>query len=415
MQFQIPETPQWLLSKNRAADAEKSLRWLRGWVLAETVVQEFNEMQRHIQRSKSCNACIKQDLQCSHPHPTLREKLAELIRKRTLKPFAIILSLAFLAQFSGVLATRPYLIQIFKAYQIPISTDDAVVVTSIVDNLATMTFMSLIRFTGKRRLYLIMLMGNFLTSFVISYYGFICLPRGYTSFEPSIQFPHSEYQHLTYIPMVALFIWSFFAHCGVIAVPFMYISEIYSFKWVFLVSVFLLKRFSCDFPQMFNILNELLLNFWIISFVICFPDRVEWQSAYQPLVIIFLVLRLKNCTTIWKPRYHCLAYPCFTVACVALDWFGCHWFCPKRKIERLKISKSIFRTTPRISWIEKLPNPPKKSMEPLRMFDFQIKLPIRFQEKTSKQRHAQMPIINYEQRVLIMKLLKLSLKCDWLQ
>lgn len=104
--LQIPETPQWLLSKNRTTEAEKSLRWLRGWVSSEAVAQEFHDLQRHSERSKSCNTCIKKDLKCTHPLPTMREKFAELKRKRTLKPFGIVISLFFLAQFSGILSMR---------------------------------------------------------------------------------------------------------------------------------------------------------------------------------------------------------------------------------------------------------------------------------------------------------------------
>lgn len=100
-QLQVPETPQWLLSKDRINEAEKSLQWLRGWVPKEAIAHEFYELQRHSERSKSCKSCIKQHLQCIHPQPTLIEKLGELTRKRTLKPFFIILALfcKYLEQF----------------------------------------------------------------------------------------------------------------------------------------------------------------------------------------------------------------------------------------------------------------------------------------------------------------------------
>lgn len=139
--LQIPETPQWLLSKNRNEDAEKSLQWLRGWVSRETVAQEFHDLKRHSEVSKSCNMCIKQNQKCIHPLPTMVEKFAELKRKRTIKPFVIVISLFFLAQFSGMMSMRPFIVQIFKAYNSPIPPDNAAAIMSLLDNLANITFM----------------------------------------------------------------------------------------------------------------------------------------------------------------------------------------------------------------------------------------------------------------------------------
>lgn len=97
----IPESPAWLLSKNRTAEAEKSLRWLRGWTTSEAIAVEFKAMELHSSRSKSCNDCIKQDCKCSHAAPTMIEKWTELKRKQTLKPFCIVITLFLIAQFSG--------------------------------------------------------------------------------------------------------------------------------------------------------------------------------------------------------------------------------------------------------------------------------------------------------------------------
>lgn len=107
--FFVPETVQWYLSKNRTAEAEESLCWLRGWVTRDIVAQEFQDLQRHSERSKSCSTCIKQDIKCTHPLPTMREKFAELKRKQTLKPMFIITSLFLFAQYPGILSLKVYL------------------------------------------------------------------------------------------------------------------------------------------------------------------------------------------------------------------------------------------------------------------------------------------------------------------
>lgn len=125
--LQIPETPLWLLSKNRPDDAQKSLQWLRGWVSKDVIAEEFNQLQRYSERSQSCNICVKQKKECTHQEKaTLKSKFAELIRKRTLKPFGLVFFLFFLSQFTSM-GMRPYIVQIFEAYKTPIQADLATV------------------------------------------------------------------------------------------------------------------------------------------------------------------------------------------------------------------------------------------------------------------------------------------------
>lgn len=117
----------WLLSKKRESEALKSLQWLRGWVSPKAVKEEFDEIKRYNEYSISCTACIKAERKCTHPPPTIREKLRELIRRRTIKPFVILLIAFFIAQFSGTHAMRPYIVQILKNFGSPIDPSWATV------------------------------------------------------------------------------------------------------------------------------------------------------------------------------------------------------------------------------------------------------------------------------------------------
>lgn len=125
--LQIPETPLWLYSKQRPHDAQKSLQWLRGWVSPQEVEKEFKELQRYGKESYACFECAKQCIECSHPPPTLIDKLRDLGRKRTLKPSAMILLISVFAQFAGLTSMRSYLVLTLKAYGVPLNPNWATV------------------------------------------------------------------------------------------------------------------------------------------------------------------------------------------------------------------------------------------------------------------------------------------------
>lgn len=227
----VPETPLWLLSKNRIEEAEKSLCWLRGWVTKDKIIEEFQSLQRYNERSKSCTDCIKQNQKCPHPSPTIVAKMKELKRKQSLKPFAIVMSLFIIAQFSGILSMGPFIVQIYKAYDSPIAPDRTAAFQSFANNMGLILFICLIRFTGKRKIYLTMLTGVFLSSALVSIYGFLILPRGYSSFDKTQNFT-LENKELGYIPFFGLISWSFFSYAGIISMPWQMLSEVFPYKLV---------------------------------------------------------------------------------------------------------------------------------------------------------------------------------------
>lgn len=119
----VPETPYWLLSKGRDEAAKKSLQWLRGWISEKAVEKEFNEMKRYSDNANKCTPCQKGNAAvCEHKEP-FTSKAKELLRKRTLKPFFLVLCLFAFCQFSGMHGMRPYLIQIFETFSLPIDSN----------------------------------------------------------------------------------------------------------------------------------------------------------------------------------------------------------------------------------------------------------------------------------------------------
>lgn len=226
---QLPETPIWLLAKNRTAEAEKALQWLRGWTSKSAVAKELQELQAYSERSKSCSDCIKLNQKCPHPLPTIKQKLRELGKSQTMKPFSIVISAFVIALLAGVMATMSYTVQIFKAYDSPIAPDRAAAIAGVVDNLGIFCFLMLLRFTGKRRLYLIMLGGVVAITAILSTYGFLYLPLGYNSFDKENYFVMDN-KLLAYIPFVCMILWNFFTFCGISTIVWQILSEMFPYK-----------------------------------------------------------------------------------------------------------------------------------------------------------------------------------------
>lgn len=168
--FQIPETPIWLLSKSRKDEAQKSLQWLRGWVPAKAVEKEFSELQRYQETSMACLQCEKLTVKCTHPPPTIAEKLQDLLRKRTLKPFFIITLQFFVLQFSGQFPMRPYIMQILDTYGVPLSASQTTVMLGLLGLFAALFLLCIVRPAGKRNIYLYSIAGTFISCFGLSKY-----------------------------------------------------------------------------------------------------------------------------------------------------------------------------------------------------------------------------------------------------
>uniref|UniRef100_A0A182JVE9 Major facilitator superfamily (MFS) profile domain-containing protein n=1 Tax=Anopheles christyi TaxID=43041 RepID=A0A182JVE9_9DIPT len=225
----VPETPMWLLSKNRADDALKSLQWLRGWVSPKAVEQEFQEMKRYSLHSAKCAICEKSgSTTCQHPPLTEWTKLKELTRKRNLRPFVLVMLFFVFGQLSGLTGMRPYLVQIFQAYGVPLDANWATVSTGLLGLIANIVCMVSIKFVGKRRLAITSMTVTALSCISLSIYAFNTFPPGWTSFDN-----HPGTSHVTsmgYIPMVLFFMLAFFTSVGVLPVPWILLSEVFPFR-----------------------------------------------------------------------------------------------------------------------------------------------------------------------------------------
>lgn len=204
------------------------MQWLRGWISDSAAIEEFHSLERYNERIKSCVPCVKKNLDCTHPPPTQLEKLAQLKRQQCLKPLAIVLTLLLILQIARLVAIRPFIVQIFNAYQVPMKPDEAATALNSLNILANFTFLFIIHFVGKRRLYLIVLSVIFTCTLTIAVYGFTFLPHGFNSF---LVLPYTlEEKWLCYIPFVCILTASFCTYMGVSSVPSQMMSELLTFR-----------------------------------------------------------------------------------------------------------------------------------------------------------------------------------------
>lgn len=150
----------WLLSKHRDSEALKSLQWLRGWVSPAAIDKEFTEIKCYSEYSSKCSKCLKDELKCCHPQPAFLERVKELYRKRIIKPFILVIMLFFFGQFCGASVMRPYLVQIFQVYEVPIGPQYGTVVFGLIATIANIVMMVIVKFLGKRKILLFSMIGT---------------------------------------------------------------------------------------------------------------------------------------------------------------------------------------------------------------------------------------------------------------
>ncbi|KAF4532171.1 hypothetical protein B566_EDAN002233 [Ephemera danica] len=127
----IPETPRYLISKDRQKAARKALQWLRG--SNADVTTEYNEIERS--------------------HTTAQKeapRFAELFTQGNLKPLLISVGLMFFQQFSGINAVIFYTVSIFRMAGSTIEDNLATIIVGIVNFLATFVATVLIDRLGRK-------------------------------------------------------------------------------------------------------------------------------------------------------------------------------------------------------------------------------------------------------------------------
>lgn len=152
----MPETPQWLLSKNRHEDAEASLKRLR----TSSINAEISTL------AQAANAAQQAGSQYSAQVLTSREFV---------KPFLLALGLMFFQQFSGINAVLFYQSDIFAKASPGSNALMSAIYVCIAQVIATVLGSALVDRLGRKALLLASGIGHTLSLIVLGFYSHIAL------------------------------------------------------------------------------------------------------------------------------------------------------------------------------------------------------------------------------------------------
>lgn len=145
--FFVPESPHWLIQKNRLPEAMQSLAWLRGWVSVESVRAEYEVIYANVTKNFGTR-----DTSCTG-------KMRAYKQRSFLWPYTIIIICFFIGHFSGMTTLQTYAVQIFHTLKAPIDKYYATMLLGLAELLGTFVCILLVHYTGKRPLVLASTIG----------------------------------------------------------------------------------------------------------------------------------------------------------------------------------------------------------------------------------------------------------------
>ncbi|KAL0811515.1 hypothetical protein ABMA28_009906 [Loxostege sticticalis] len=249
----MPETPQYLLGKNRRHDAEKALRWLRG--PDADISAELEDMQKDVDNASRQRGGILSIVTSKAPRMAL----------------ICSLGLMFFQQFSGINAVIFYTNNIFQSAGSDIDPAIATIIVGVVQTIATYISSLLIERAGRRILLLqsCIIMG-------------LCLVILGVYFK--LQEGGVDVSMVGWLPLVCLVLFIISFSMGFGPIPWMMMAELFTVEY---------RGTASGLSVIIN---------WFLVFVVtlCFPLMKEaigiyscfWFFACLMLICIFFVFFL---------------------------------------------------------------------------------------------------------------------------
>lgn len=226
----IPETPFWLLVHGREREARQSLQWLRGWVPPGAVVSELDALRRNHElkerQLQRTSGTATAHLSC--PRRVLAH-LRMLCDRPTRRPFAMMCVLFAAIQFGGYSSVRPYMVQMFATLRLPQDPHRATVGFAFVGLAGTALCTGVIRFAGRRGMYLTSAAGVIASLLVIAAHAFR-LPVGTGSFDKPLPPPNNAPTAMDWTVLAAMYALVFSTTAGLYPVTYNLLGEVFPFR-----------------------------------------------------------------------------------------------------------------------------------------------------------------------------------------
>ncbi|XP_050093494.1 facilitated trehalose transporter Tret1-like [Anopheles aquasalis] len=190
----LPESPYYLLGKERTEQAEQNLRWLRR---TSDVQTELAMMQAAVERSKRNRGTFR-----------------DLLNRGNRRSLIIILGLGALQQLCGSQAVIAYSQQIFDQVNIGLKAQESSIIMAVIQLVTAALSSSIVDRIGRRPLLLFSTVGCAIGTFIVGLYFFLDQQE-------------VDVDGIGWIPLVVIMLYIVCYTIGLATVPFAILGEIF--------------------------------------------------------------------------------------------------------------------------------------------------------------------------------------------
>ncbi|KAK5646752.1 hypothetical protein RI129_005216 [Pyrocoelia pectoralis] len=223
--FFIPESPHWLIMRNKREDAHRSLAWLRGWTSLNDVEEEFLRLcvkcdtEEHPKVSSS-----SEDVERVTNERTWNVTLKMYTEKRFLWPLSLVFFIFFLSHFNGSCTLQTYAVSIFATMKAPMDEFYATVILGITEVVGCFLSLFVVKYFGKRIMGIATLSAVGICDIAVGAYAFLINVQYLKWSEDALSSTTSQY---AWIPLCLLLLLSLVAHSGIRVLPWILLGEVF--------------------------------------------------------------------------------------------------------------------------------------------------------------------------------------------